>query len=62
MLHSMVNIDPTCPTVKNMIVLDSEGRRMAVKYFSPEWWVVFAQHALRNRRCPPAIAACTLAC
>ena len=30
-------IDPTVPTVKNLLLLDSEGKRIAVKYFSPEW-------------------------
>lgn len=30
-------IDPTCPKVKNMLLLDSEGKRIAVKYYSPEW-------------------------
>lgn len=29
--------DPTCPVVKSMLLLDSEGKRIAVKYFSPEW-------------------------
>lgn len=35
----MATVDPTCPKVLNMLVLDSDGRRMAVKYFSPEWCV-----------------------
>lgn len=30
-------VDPTCPKVKNMLLLDSEGKRIAVKYYSPEW-------------------------
>lgn len=37
---SMVVVDPTCPTVRNVLLLDSEGKRIAVKYFTPEWWVV----------------------
>ena len=32
-------IDPTCPVVKNMLLLDSDGKRIAVKYYSPEWCV-----------------------
>jgi hypothetical protein len=36
----MVVVDPTCPTVRNVLLLDSEGKRIAVKYFTPEWWVV----------------------
>ncbi|XAR49923.1 hypothetical protein NMG60_11004108 [Bertholletia excelsa] len=27
----------TCPTIKNILLLDSEGKRVAVKYFSDEW-------------------------
>ncbi|XP_024972492.1 coatomer subunit zeta-1-like [Cynara cardunculus var. scolymus] len=26
-----------CPTIKNVLLLDSEGRRMAVKYYTDEW-------------------------
>lgn len=25
--------------VGNLLLLDSEGKRIAVQYFSPEWWV-----------------------
>jgi hypothetical protein len=28
--------DPTIPVVKNMLLLDSEGKRIAVKYFTSE--------------------------
>ncbi|KQK10497.1 hypothetical protein BRADI_2g54480v3 [Brachypodium distachyon] len=27
----------SCPSVKNILVLDSEGKRVAVKYYSDEW-------------------------
>ncbi|KAG6431488.1 hypothetical protein SASPL_109567 [Salvia splendens] len=27
----------TCPTIKNILLLDSEGKRVAVKYYSDEW-------------------------
>jgi hypothetical protein len=30
-------IDPTVPTVKAMLLLDSEGKRIAVDYYAPEW-------------------------
>ncbi|KAI3463257.1 hypothetical protein Pfo_019920 [Paulownia fortunei] len=26
-----------CPTIKNIILLDSEGKRVAVKYYSDDW-------------------------
>lgn len=29
--------DSTIPVVKNLLLLDSEGKRIAVKYYSPEW-------------------------
>ncbi len=35
-----MDIDPTCPVVKNMLLLDSEGKRVAVKYYSPEWYAL----------------------
>ena len=30
-------MDPTVPQIKNVLLLDSDGKRIAVKYFSPEW-------------------------
>ncbi|GMH36553.1 hypothetical protein BSKO_04421 [Bryopsis sp. KO-2023] len=39
----MTSIDPTVMTVKNLIVLDSEGKRIVVSYFSPEWATVAQQ-------------------
>lgn len=39
-------VDPTCPIVKNMILLDSEGKRIAVKYYSQEWYAAVAQASL----------------
>lgn len=26
-----------CPEIKNILILDTEGKRVAVKYFSDEW-------------------------
>ena len=33
----MVVADPTVPVVKNLLLLDSEGKRIAVKYYASEW-------------------------
>lgn len=33
-----MEVDPTVPVVKNMLLLDSEGKRIAVKYYAPEWY------------------------
>ena len=30
-------VDPTVPVVKNVLLLDSEGKRIAVKYYSNDW-------------------------
>ncbi|KAK4745649.1 hypothetical protein SAY87_011961 [Trapa incisa] len=32
----MIGID-SCPSVKNILLLDSEGKRVAVKYYSDDW-------------------------
>lgn len=36
-MADLVDVDPTLPLVKNMLLLDAEGKRIAVKYYSPEW-------------------------
>ncbi|PRW57894.1 zeta- subunit of COP-I complex [Chlorella sorokiniana] len=36
-------VDPTIPVVKNLLLLDSEGKRIAVKYFTPDMTSVSAQ-------------------
>lgn len=36
-------VDPTTPFVGNLLLLDSDGKRIAVQYFSPEWSTVTAQ-------------------
>lgn len=28
----------TLPFIKNLLLLDSEGKRIAVKYYSQDWW------------------------
>lgn len=27
----------SCPSIKNILLLDSEGKRVAVKYYSDDW-------------------------
>ncbi|PSC76108.1 Coatomer subunit zeta-2 [Micractinium conductrix] len=36
-------VDPTIPVVKNMLLLDAEGKRVAVKYFTTDMTSVAAQ-------------------
>ncbi|CAL5439489.1 unnamed protein product [Camellia sinensis] len=37
-LSTMANFyRDTCPTIKNILLLDSEGKRVAVKYYSDDW-------------------------
>lgn len=33
-------LDPTLPVVKNMLLMDNEGKRIAVNYYSSEWCVL----------------------
>lgn len=40
---SIAALDPTIPRVLNVLIMDSEGKRIAVKYYSPEWASVAAQ-------------------
>ncbi|GAB4815430.1 hypothetical protein N2152v2_002476 [Parachlorella kessleri] len=42
-MADLLSVDPTCPLVKNLLLLDSEGKRIAVKYYSPEWSNVHQQ-------------------
>lgn len=44
-MADLIGVDPTCPVVKNMLLLDSEGKRIAVKYYSPEWCVLGTTYA-----------------
>lgn len=34
---SAMEVDSTVPVVQNMLLLDSEGKRIAVKYFDQQW-------------------------
>jgi len=38
--HTAMEVDPTMPVIQNMLLLDSEGKRIAVKYFDQQWWVL----------------------
>eukprot|EP00193_Tetraselmis_chui_P008752 CAMPEP_0177763288 /NCGR_PEP_ID=MMETSP0491_2-20121128/6792_1 /TAXON_ID=63592 /ORGANISM="Tetraselmis chuii, Strain PLY429" /LENGTH=189 /DNA_ID=CAMNT_0019279387 /DNA_START=83 /DNA_END=652 /DNA_ORIENTATION=+ len=38
-----MDVDPTCPVVRNMLLLDNEGKRIAVKYFGEDCTTVPAQ-------------------
>jgi len=50
------------PTVKALLLLDADGKRVAVKYYVPEWWGVVEVEGgdeggmprARHRRRPPA--------
>lgn len=33
-----MEVDSTVPVVQNMLLLDSEGKRIAVKYFDQQWY------------------------
>ncbi|KAL0310574.1 UNVERIFIED_CONTAM: Coatomer subunit zeta-1 [Sesamum angustifolium] len=37
-----------CPTVKNILLLDSEGKRIAVKYYSDDWPTNSAKEAFEK--------------
>ena len=30
-------LDPTTPMIKNLLVLDSQGKRVATKYYGNDW-------------------------
>ena len=34
---TLAQFDPTAPIVKNLLLLDSEGKRIAVKYYTSDW-------------------------
>ncbi|OIT40486.1 PREDICTED: coatomer subunit zeta-2-like [Nicotiana attenuata] len=38
----------TCPAVKNILLLDSEGKRVAVKYYSDDWPTNVAREAFEK--------------
>lgn len=33
----VMELQENCPSVKNLLLLDSEGKRVAVKYYSDDW-------------------------
>ena len=34
---AVMEVDSTVPVIQNMLLLDSEGKRIAVKYFDQQW-------------------------
>ncbi|THU46126.1 hypothetical protein C4D60_Mb09t01650 [Musa balbisiana] len=38
----------TCPSIKNILLLDSEGKRVAVKYYSDDWPTLSAKLAFEK--------------
>ncbi|XP_058099086.1 coatomer subunit zeta-2-like isoform X2 [Magnolia sinica] len=38
----------TCPSIKNILLLDSEGKRVAVKYYSDDWPTLGAKLAFEK--------------
>ncbi|CAA6662817.1 unnamed protein product [Spirodela intermedia] len=38
----------SCPSIKNILLLDSEGKRVAVKYFSDDWATLNAKLAFEK--------------
>jgi coatomer subunit zeta len=41
-------VQETCPKVKNILLLDSEGKRVAVKYYSDDWPALSAKLAFEK--------------
>ena len=41
-------LQETCPSVKNILLLDSEGKRVAVKYYSDDWPTLSAKLAFEK--------------
>lgn len=41
-------LQESCPSVKNILLLDSEGKRVAVKYYSDDWPTNSAKEAFEK--------------
>lgn len=41
-------IQESCPSIKNILLLDSEGKRVAVKYYSDDWPTNSAKEAFEK--------------
>ncbi|KAL6785145.1 COPZ1 [Auxenochlorella protothecoides x Auxenochlorella symbiontica] len=44
-MNDIIDVDPTLPVVKNVLLMDNEGKRIAVNYYSSEWATVQQQAA-----------------
>ncbi|GMJ12568.1 hypothetical protein HRI_004926000 [Hibiscus trionum] len=42
------NLQDSCPSIKNILLLDSDGNRVAVKYYSDEWLTNSAKEAFEK--------------
>ncbi|KAK9142308.1 hypothetical protein Syun_011708 [Stephania yunnanensis] len=47
-MASFAAYQDNCPFVKNILILDSEGKRVAVKYYSDEWPTLSAKLAFEK--------------
>ena len=50
-----MEVDPTMPVIQNMLLLDSEGKRIAVKYFDQQWYVPEQYCATHRQQCAMCI-------
>lgn len=41
-------VQESCPSVKNILLLDSEGKRVAVKYYTDDWPTLSAKLAFEK--------------
>lgn len=41
-------LQESCPSLKNILLLDSEGKRVAVKYYSDDWPTNSAKEAFEK--------------
>ncbi|GLJ18804.1 hypothetical protein SUGI_0335770 [Cryptomeria japonica] len=44
----MGNVEKSCPVVKNILLLDSEGKRVAVKYYTDDWDILASKLAFEK--------------
>ena len=47
-MNDFFMVQAYCPSIKNILVLDSEGKRVAVKYFSDDWPTLNAKLAFEK--------------
>ncbi|MQM18644.1 hypothetical protein Taro_051639 [Colocasia esculenta] len=47
-MNPLMKSEESCPSIKNILLLDSEGKRVAVKYFSDDWPTLNAKLAFEK--------------